>query len=332
MGFDLGLQTDVIPTIIIIIILLLLFTGVRSRNLHFSRRSPSRGLLYYIIYTYIGVLLLYYPMVYYIVIDENNRKILTIPPRYAYSTLYRYYIEYRHILSPHYVCIITLRNSGYRKRGERNNHQRVRYVACVNLCGASFIAVYIIINRTYGTRRVYTLNYVFFFLLFVRMQCNVITYSRRIFSRLIRLAAVTAAFRAKRLLLLLRRRVGLNAASVQDGCAQLGGSRSALGLCPVGRSFLFILTFVVDVVVTHSPLRSASSLYRHTTIHAPFRSPSTENNALVLRPRPRSIRPYDHGTVEPVTGQPDPRAAAVGGLRVRLRVRRSGAVAEGRRR
>lgn len=47
MGFDLRVQTDAIPTIIIIIILLLLFTRVRSRNLHFSRRLPSRGLLYY---------------------------------------------------------------------------------------------------------------------------------------------------------------------------------------------------------------------------------------------------------------------------------------------
>lgn len=171
----------------------------------------------------------------------------------------------------------------------------------------------------------------FFFIIRTHV-CNVMIYSRRIFSRLIRLAAVTAAFRAKRLLLVRRRRVGLNATSVQDGCAQLGGSRSsALGLCPVGRSFLFILTFVV---VTHSPRRSASSLlppHDNTRAIIPF-AVDRQQRTRAIRSRPRLVRPYDHGTVEPDTGQPDPRAAAVGGLRVRLRVRRSGAVAEGRRR
>jgi hypothetical protein len=78
-GFDMGLQADVIPTIIIIIIiiLLLLFTRVRSGNLHIFippiTQHRTRLLHYRRIIIYNGI-----------VIDENNRKILMIPPRYVY--------------------------------------------------------------------------------------------------------------------------------------------------------------------------------------------------------------------------------------------------------
>lgn len=76
-GFDMGLQANVIPTIIIIIILLLLFTRVRSGNLHIFippiTQHRTRLLHYRRIIIYNGI-----------VIDENNRKILMIRPRYVY--------------------------------------------------------------------------------------------------------------------------------------------------------------------------------------------------------------------------------------------------------